>query len=180
MSVQHPPYPPLGRLRLATIDDIPRIAEVALAGFAETALFGWVKPYHHQYPKDSLKAYQYAFSLSLYDPGCVVIVAEDALKPSENDHVTATIDPDQEIPKPSSGQPIVVGVMSIKLTGNARWHQFNHKGENNFRSGRNRDADTARSNIYHARHREAVEEWDFVDYSTGRLVIDMICRYFKY
>jgi N-acetylglutamate synthase-like GNAT family acetyltransferase len=178
MSLEHPPYPPLGKLRLATIHDIPRIAEVALAGFSHTPVFAWSKPYHHQYPGDTFKAFQYSFARDLCDPGYVIVVAEDGFKPSENEHINATIVPTQEIVKPKPGESIIVGVALIKLSGNARWHQFNCKGDNNFHSGRNRDVDTLRSNMYEAKYEEAIREWEFGFLPNNATFIDFVYRYF--
>jgi hypothetical protein len=158
MSIQHPPYPPLGKLRLATIEDIPRITEVALAGYSHTPVFPWINTKHHQYPKDSFKGVQHSFARELCNPGYVVLVAVDAFNPSENDAINATIVPDEELAKPRRGQPIVVGVVSIQLSGNSRWHQFNHKGAISFEPGRDRDIDSPRYNTYAAKYEEAVVE----------------------
>lgn len=52
-----PAPPSFGKVRLATLADLPRIASVASAGFFWSPSFQFQRPYHANYPDDTLSSY---------------------------------------------------------------------------------------------------------------------------
>ncbi|KAK0744799.1 hypothetical protein B0T21DRAFT_93333 [Apiosordaria backusii] len=109
--------PALGNLRIATQADVLRISIVAVAAFVFSPVFKWERPYHKEYPKDTLLSYRSLFEDAVRSDDYIVLVAEDDYVSSENDHTIATIPDDHDWPAPAPGEGIkvVVGFISIKL-----------------------------------------------------------------
>lgn len=123
MSV--PPGPALGALRIATPSDILRIGLVATASFRYSPLFRWERPHHDEFPDDTLLSYRKQFTDAMANDEVIVLVAEDAFMPNENDYTKATIPPGNGWTPPAKGDKVVVGVASIKLEpGSNRRGQF--------------------------------------------------------
>lgn len=107
-----PTAPPLGSLRLAKPSDILRIGIVATAGFRYLPVFRWERPYHARFPEDTLLSCRTQFMNALKDDDKIVLVAEDAFVPNENDFTEAIIPADNGWLAPAAGEPVVVGLMS--------------------------------------------------------------------
>ena len=110
-------------MRLATIRDIPRIAEVATAGFYYSPVFQWERPNHSFFPTDTIESYQKEFATLIRDPEYIGIVIEDLWDPKENNKTNATVpDYNDQVHTTST---VVVGVASWKLQPNSsRQGQF--------------------------------------------------------
>jgi hypothetical protein len=74
-----PVVPSFDGLRLATMDDLPRIATVAAAGFFHSPTFQFQRTRYAEYPDDTLLSYWQDYHASILDPECVVLVAQDVL-----------------------------------------------------------------------------------------------------
>jgi hypothetical protein len=121
----YPQTPELGRLRPATIRDVPRIAVVATAGLYYSCNFAWERPYHTCYPEDTLKSFEKKFADFIRDPEYITLVIEDSYKVNERERTDAVIAAGAEDLQYSSGDQVVVGVVTWKLEpGSARRGQF--------------------------------------------------------
>ena len=115
-----PTAPALGLLRLASLIDIPRIAIVATGGFRYSPVFRWERPYHEQYPEDTLMSYRAMFAQRIKDPEYIVMVAEDIYDPDEDQKSSAIIPRDDWTFKPRKGDRVIAGVASWKLEPESR------------------------------------------------------------
>jgi hypothetical protein len=117
-----PKIPPLGSVRLATPEDIPRIGLVAAASFYHSPPFHYQRPDHQEFPFDTVASYRVEFAKAIFGNDSVVIVAEDTPEKDEIDHVYHELkevyrsDPRAAISNPSK---IIVGVCSLKLQANS-------------------------------------------------------------
>ncbi|KAH6977724.1 acyl-CoA N-acyltransferase [Ilyonectria destructans] len=116
---QLPPAPSLGKLRIATPDDVLRIGIVAAAGFKYSPLFRWERPFHEEYPEDTLASYRTQFEAHIQSDDFAVLVLEDVYDPCEGKKTEATIPQDNGWEPPKAGTKVVVGVMSLKLEPNS-------------------------------------------------------------
>lgn len=87
---QRPALPPVPFLptstRLANLNDLSRIAEIAALGFKSSQVFQYERPLHAEYPGDTVEDYQRRFSRRIKGGRWVVVVAEDsALSFSDGD-----------------------------------------------------------------------------------------------
>ncbi|KAJ8129180.1 hypothetical protein O1611_g4452 [Lasiodiplodia mahajangana] len=110
-----PVSPPLGALRLATIQDVPRIAVVATSGFYYSPVFSWERPYHQEFPRDTFMSYEKMFADIIRSPDYVAVVVEDSFDPNEATKSGATIDPDTRLPTHDAGEKVIVGVATWKF-----------------------------------------------------------------
>lgn len=117
---QLPLTPSLGELRIATPDDVLRIGIVAAAGFGYSPLFRWERPFHKEYPGDTLASYRKLFQAHIETDDFVVLVREDAYEICEGGKTEAIIPKDNGWEPPKVGTKVVVGVMSLKLEPNSR------------------------------------------------------------
>jgi hypothetical protein len=145
-----PKAPPLGSLRLAMMQDVPRIATVATAGFYYSPVFAWERRFHSQFPLDTMQAYEKMFADVISDPQYIAIVATDAYDPKEHLKSGATIVPDVPGPDLQHGDQVVAGVATWKLQpGSSRVGQFMPPDAGTpsvpFDGGRGRD-----KSMYHA------------------------------
>ncbi|KAE8446564.1 hypothetical protein EG329_011896 [Mollisiaceae sp. DMI_Dod_QoI] len=147
---------PSGKLRLATIRDIPRISIVATAGFFYSPTFAWEKRYHHQYPEDTLKSYAKRFADQIRDPGCIVLVTEDFYLPDENTKSGAIIPTTTDQEHLQAGDSVIVAVTSWQLPPESRYFgQFMDQEDLNssdspiFDEGLERDKDMSHSRSLH-------------------------------
>lgn len=107
----------LKHVRRATMDDLPRIAQVAAAGFFHSPVFRFQRPYHHLFPEDTLISYLREYEAAILNPKSAVIVAEDekieheASCPCEGLCSTAAAGLDAERHQNSSN--VIVGVCSV-------------------------------------------------------------------
>lgn len=104
-------------LRLATLEDLPRIATVAAAGFFHSPTFQFQRIHYADYPNDTLSSYWMEYRAAILDPACVVLVAEDGLKEDEGGKVYSALR-EAAAYSPGAGpvgMKVVVGVASINL-----------------------------------------------------------------
>jgi hypothetical protein len=116
-----PPVPAFPSLRLASLQDVPRIAVVSTLGFQESEIFRFERLKHDQYPQDTLTAFRNLFREQISDPNSVVVVAEDVRLPG-GDQSSLVDDADDSAVTPHR---IVVGVCSwVCQSGSERNGQF--------------------------------------------------------
>ncbi|PSN63811.1 hypothetical protein BS50DRAFT_89484 [Corynespora cassiicola Philippines] len=84
---KNPAVPSFDHVRLATLDDLPRIATVAAAGFFWSPTFQFQRPYHAEFPEDTLLSYRSEYDAAIRDPATVVLVAEDDFREAECERV---------------------------------------------------------------------------------------------
>ncbi|KAK4645775.1 hypothetical protein QC761_204540 [Podospora bellae-mahoneyi] len=108
-------FPPLGHLRIASPDDVPRISVVATAAFRYSPLFEWERPNHSKYPEDTLESYRAQFLDAIQSDDHIVLVREDAYLHDENNKTAAIIPDNTGWTTPKAGEQVIVGVISIKL-----------------------------------------------------------------
>ena len=116
-----PVAPPLDGLRLATMEDLPRIATVAAAGFFHSPTFQYQRSHYAEFPDDTLLSYWNEYAESILDPLCIVLVVEDRLVDTESNQVydalrqAAAYMPGAGPLEDADG--IVVGVASVRKAG---------------------------------------------------------------
>ena len=72
-----PPPPPFpASVRLASLDDLPRLTFVAAAAFYHSQFFAYQRPRFKEYPKDTLANYKDQCLRSIADPSQILLVAE--------------------------------------------------------------------------------------------------------
>ncbi|KAG8169503.1 hypothetical protein KVR01_000248 [Diaporthe batatas] len=119
------PLIPFGALRLASPGDLLRIGIVAAAGFRYSPVFDWERPYHEEYPGDTLLSYRQEFSSVMKDENYAVLVAVDHFDPMEHEKTKAIIPQDNGWDAPAAGEEVVVGVGCWKLEpGSKRIGEF--------------------------------------------------------
>lgn len=131
-----PPAPPFsGTVRLAKLADIPRIGVVAAASFYHSSWFKYQRPYHEQYPLDTLSSYRDSFRKAILNHDSVVLVAEDTLDPNESRQVydaLAKVYPQfgDQIPDESlrNGKAVVSVAAFSLLPESSRRGQFQPEG----------------------------------------------------
>lgn len=117
--------PALGCLRVARPSDLLRIGVVATAGFWFSPLFRWERPYHKDYPADTILSYRTQFQNTVESNDFIVLVAEDEHQLDENKKTEAIILSDDAWKAPPAGAKVIVGVASIKLEpGSKRKGQY--------------------------------------------------------
>lgn len=112
--------PALGSLRLASPGDVLRIGIVAACGFRYSPVFDWERPYHAQFPHDTLLSYRQEFESVIRSPEHAVIVAIDHYKADEASKSKAVIPPDNGSVPPAEGDEVVVGVACWKMEPGSR------------------------------------------------------------
>jgi hypothetical protein len=108
--------PSFDRLRLATMEDLPRIAIVAAAGFFHSPTFQYQRSHYAEYPDDTLFSYWREYAESILDPHRVVLVAEDKLVDTEDNQVYDALRRAAAY-MPTAGMrggAVVVGVASVR------------------------------------------------------------------
>ncbi|ORY00360.1 hypothetical protein BCR34DRAFT_112754 [Clohesyomyces aquaticus] len=123
---QYPPLEPFNTLRLATLNDLPRVALVAAAGFYHSPTFQFQRPYYAEFPHDTVAAYWNEYRKAILDPATVVLVSEDMWDPNESQAVYEAL---RRIAafnhRPSPTCKVIVGICSINLKpGSWRIGQF--------------------------------------------------------
>jgi hypothetical protein len=84
MSRSHPSHPPLpSSVRAAIPSDVPRIGALLVASFYYSPITTYARPYHAQYPQDTLAWYTNQARKYILDPRYVVLVAIDQFDPLE-------------------------------------------------------------------------------------------------
>jgi hypothetical protein len=105
--------PDVNGVRLATLDDLPRIAIVATAAFFWSPTFRFQRPYYQEFPADTLASYWSEYKQAMEDPACVVLITEDVLEADEAEHIYKALR--SACPLSRLGQKAIVGVCSITL-----------------------------------------------------------------
>ena len=129
--IMFPPAPVLGALRIASSTDILRIGVVATSGFYYSPAFQWERPYHANYPADTLASYRTEWANIVKDPNYIVLVATDKYDSEEGLRSKAIIPPDNGTKTPAAGEDVIVGMGCWKLEkGSKRVGQLhNNKGK---------------------------------------------------
>ena len=78
---------PRGRSRLARLADLPCIGFVAAAGFFHSTFFPYARPFHFDYPSDTVASYRAEYREGILNPTKVVLVALSDYKGDEVDFV---------------------------------------------------------------------------------------------
>ena len=115
-----PLTPGLGKLRIASPADILRLGIVCTAGFWYSEHFHWVRPYHAQYPLDTITFFQHEVAGLLENPEFIVLAAVDAYDPQESEKTEATIPAGHGWQIPEAGEEVVVGLAVWKLEPNSK------------------------------------------------------------
>ncbi|KAF2272938.1 uncharacterized protein EI97DRAFT_445388 [Westerdykella ornata] len=111
-----PELPPFENIRAATLVDLPRIASVAAAGFFWSPTFQFQRPYHADFPEDTISSYWFEYHEEIVDPASIVLVAEDVFDPHEDESVYDALRKCSLHKQGKNEQvKVVVGVCSINL-----------------------------------------------------------------
>ncbi|KAF2497451.1 hypothetical protein BU16DRAFT_605888 [Lophium mytilinum] len=114
--------PQLDKVRLATLDDLPRIAIVAAAGFFYSPVFQYQRPHHEAYPEDTVASYLFEYEAAIHDPNTVVLVAEEAQDPQELQKAYGALHDITLSTCPlTPGKTVITGVSSISLAPGSIW-----------------------------------------------------------
>jgi hypothetical protein len=117
-----PQAPQLERVRLATLDDLPRMAIVAAAGFFHSPVFQYQRPHYDAYPEDTIASYLVEYEAAICDPNSVVLVAEDLQDPQELEKAyDALRDVTLSTCPLTPGKTVITGVSSIALPPGSYW-----------------------------------------------------------
>jgi hypothetical protein len=100
-------------VRVATLDDLPRIAIVAAAAFFWSPTFRFQRPRYKEFPTDTLHSYSSEYEATIRNPAYVVLVAEDVLEADEAEHVYKALQSAYRPPRPREYG--IVGVCSVLL-----------------------------------------------------------------
>jgi hypothetical protein len=106
-------FPNINGVRVATLDDLPRIAIVAAAAFFWSPTFRFQRPHYKEFPTDTLHSYLSEYEATIQNPAYVVLVAEDVLEADEAEHVYKALQSAYRSPHPRKYG--IVGVCSILL-----------------------------------------------------------------
>ena len=98
----------LSDLRVAIPADILRLAVVSAAGFWYSEDFQWTRPFHADYPSDTIAGYANELSEFVRSAEHVVLVTTDCFDPEESLRTGATI-PAEYGCAPKAGCELVVG-----------------------------------------------------------------------
>ncbi|OCK75543.1 hypothetical protein K432DRAFT_337236 [Lepidopterella palustris CBS 459.81] len=117
-------------IRLARLEDLDRIAIVAAAGFYHSPVFQFQRPYHDDYPEDTLASYHAEYEAAILDPNAAVLVAEDLPEDLESENVYEALRRVCPLtPEPGANGKAIVGVLSITLQPGSKWSgQLQPKG----------------------------------------------------
>ncbi|KAH8804576.1 hypothetical protein F5884DRAFT_859200 [Xylogone sp. PMI_703] len=119
-----PRAPPFGDLQLASLSDLPRIGVVAAAGFKHSQVFEFTRPYHDQYPGDTIKDYQHIFRRQILDPEWIVLIRQDVFDSKEDENEISIGERNGHSESAGSSRApmkkVIVGVCSWKLEKKSR------------------------------------------------------------
>jgi ribosomal protein S18 acetylase RimI-like enzyme len=104
---------PMNGVRLATLDDLPRISVVAAAALFSSPTFKFQRSHYKDFPSDTVAGYFVEYEKAIKDAACVVLVAEDVLDKNEAQHVYDELR--YAYDSETSNHEGVVGVCSIRL-----------------------------------------------------------------
>lgn len=107
------PLPNVDGVRLANLEDLPRISIVAAAAFFWSPSFRFQRPCYKEFPEDTIASYWNEYEAAIQDPTCVVLVTEDILEADEAEHIYEALR--SACPPSMPGQQGIVGVCSINL-----------------------------------------------------------------
>jgi hypothetical protein len=105
--------PNVGGVRLATLEDLPRIAIVAASAFFWSPTFRFQRPHYKEFPMDTINSYSREYEAAILNPTYVVLVTEDVLEADEAEHVYNALQFAYQPLFP--GERGIVGVCSILL-----------------------------------------------------------------
>ena len=103
-------------IRPAEADESERVALVAAAAFYSSPANAYERPYRDEYPGDTFLSYLYQMLEYLWEPDCILVVAEDKLEKSEDEELYPAlrrVHGGREWPE--KGGKVVVGIACLKL-----------------------------------------------------------------
>ncbi|KAF2005269.1 hypothetical protein P154DRAFT_356773 [Amniculicola lignicola CBS 123094] len=115
-----PALPSFDRIRLATFNDLSRIATVAAAGFYYSPTFRFQRPHHAEFPEDTISSYWAEYKATIMNPACAVLVAEDTCIEGESEQVYEALRRSPMYSRTGDARAqVIVGVCSISLEPNS-------------------------------------------------------------
>ncbi|KAH9875244.1 hypothetical protein J1614_004735 [Plenodomus biglobosus] len=105
--------PSVEGVRLATVEDLPRIAIVAASAFFWSPTFQFQRPRYKDFPADTVASYLSEYEAAIQNPACAVLVAEDIVERDEADHVYEALQGVYQ--SEHQTERAIVGVCSIVL-----------------------------------------------------------------
>lgn len=103
------------KIRLATPEDVLRLGIICTASFRYSEQFIWERPYHAEYPQDTIVFFRHEVRSLIEDPKMIVAVAVDEYDPEESSKTGATIPVDSGWTPPDRGDEVVVGIAVWQL-----------------------------------------------------------------
>ncbi|KAF2841661.1 hypothetical protein M501DRAFT_990146 [Patellaria atrata CBS 101060] len=129
------PMPDLGRLRVANLADVPRIALVAAAASRKDYYHEYMHPHMEVHPADHLAGWRQTITSRVQNPNYVVLVAEDQFDGEEASKVTPALravypSKNEQFPTPvtQAGKVVVAFATLCLAPGSPRYGQFNLDG----------------------------------------------------
>jgi hypothetical protein len=110
-----PSPPSFGQLRPAAPEDVLRLGIICTASFRYSEQFIWERPYHSEYPQDTIVFFRQEVAALIKDPEMIVLVAVDKYDPDESSKTKATIPVDNGWSPPEGGEKVIVGIAVWKL-----------------------------------------------------------------
>ena len=139
-----PRVPAFPCLRLASLQDVPRIAVVSTLGFRDSEIFKFERPKYDQYPHDTITAFRNLFREQISNPNSVVVVAEDVRLPDEDQNPLVDGADDSVV----TPHRVVVGVCSwVFQSGSERKGQFAFPDTSPTEPALNRDLNQAHMSL---------------------------------
>ncbi|KAH9211802.1 hypothetical protein DL95DRAFT_510438 [Leptodontidium sp. 2 PMI_412] len=119
------------KIRLATPEDVLRLGIICTASFRYSEQFIWERPYHAEYPQDTIVFFRHEVRSLIEDPKMIVAVAVDEYDPEESSKTGATIPVDSGWTPPDRGDEVVVGIAVWQLEpGSKRIGHFQSSSRN--------------------------------------------------
>ncbi|KAF2848871.1 hypothetical protein T440DRAFT_500269 [Plenodomus tracheiphilus IPT5] len=109
--------PSVEGVRLATVDDLHRIALVAASAFFWSPTFQFQRPRYRDFPADTVASYLFEYEAAIHDPACVVLVAEDIVERDEVEYIYEALQ--GAFQAQDQTERAIVGVCSISLKPNS-------------------------------------------------------------
>ncbi|XTI90776.1 hypothetical protein V2W45_1190566, partial [Cenococcum geophilum] len=120
--------PNLGRLRIAKLLDILRMAVITVIAFFHSEVFQYQRPSYADFAKDTVNYYYNFFIREIQNPNSIVLIVEDSFKKEERDYVYGAL---KDIyPSVENADSIIVGIRIISLPeGSNQSGQFQPEGK---------------------------------------------------
>ena len=110
----HPPFPP--NMRMATVEDLPRLSLVGAAGFRDSPFYYFQRPAHADFPQDTVDDYRCQCIKSMMDASEILVVVSAEYRDDEiefvHEELKNTYQQNQPKVSKASGQQVIVGYVS--------------------------------------------------------------------